>query len=237
MPTHREFSEVFGTNLSARSRTAKGVSDTSTSRQKKPLLKTGGALKAQVEENTERLIEEVWQNSRLAISPLNLELFANRWYDIINFELQDPEVYKKEHREIILRVPDSQLGRANPRFRLWNAEYTTLNLSPEEIPAAMDDFYRDFSARLNAARLNAASNREDGRQDSLLAHADHMIDSAIHPWLDGCGRWATALVMYASIAVVGFRLPRFGTREEHYANIGNLERHTDYFALCLNRET
>ena len=52
----QSFDSLFSANLRARSRTAKGVSDTGTSKKKKKLLLEGDALKIRVAQNTQALI-------------------------------------------------------------------------------------------------------------------------------------------------------------------------------------
>lgn len=156
------------------------------------------------------------------------------WYDIINHGLQDPDAYRREHERLEmeaerLRGKTGQPYRINRRYRVWNFSYGSLNLAPVELELAMDRFYTDLSRKIKMAKSGEISQAE------LLVYADHMIEPEIHPWADGCGRNATATVMWLSLLVPGWQLPVFGTRDEHYENIHNLESHTHYYQQCLDR--
>lgn len=233
-----EFASIFGENLEKRSRTAKGISDTSSSSKKKKLLKVGEELKAQVKENTDRLIRAIWVNGCFFATtkevPSNDEIkfLMERWDFIINQNLQDPDAYAEDYgrlsKEAVIQKDATGLNyRINKQYRTWSVTYTKLNLSPLELEFAMDKFYTEFSSKIALAKEKKIS------QANLLAYADLVIDGEIHPWADGCGRNATASVMWLSLLSSDFKLPVFGTREEHYANIHDLTEHTKYFEKCL----
>ncbi len=44
------------------------------------------------------------------------------------------------------------------------------------------------------------------------------------------------MVMWLSIAIPRFRLPVFGSQEEHYASMKELAKHTVYYDACFSRE-
>ncbi len=108
--------------------------------------------------------------------------------------------------------------------------YTKTRLEPLQLEFAMDHFYDELLLNIEAARKGVIS------QAGLMAYADHMIDGEIHPWADGCGRSATAAVMWLSMILPGGALPVFGERAEHYASIHDRAEHTKYFERCLARK-
>lgn len=210
---HFEFKKIFLANIQARSRTSKGVSDTSVSKSKKPLLKSGDELKAQVLENTENLISRVWSKSRLCeITPESVRKETNSWYDIIQKNLQPNDV---------------------GRYRTWPVKYSPLSPSPEIIEHALNEYYEVLSWMLTGIRRNSGE-LISGTQNGILAWIDRQMDAVIHPWADGCGRMATASVMWASVLHPRFRLPRFRDRDEHYRCIEKFSTHKEYFSRCLS---
>lgn len=235
--SYAEFKKIFSENLEKRSRTAKGVSDTSTSSGKKKLLKEGKELKKLVEENTLVLARSVWLRGSLlranaVVSGAEIRALMEAWDSVINFGLQDPDAYLPQYEKLCAEVAElnGKLGvlhKVNPRYRMWRVSYTKANLDPLQLEFAMEYFYKELSAKIISAK--------EGRlpQAELLAYADHMIDGEIHPWADGCGRSATAAVMWLSILSRDFILPVFGDRKEHYASIHDMAEHTKYFEKCL----
>jgi len=233
-----EFARIFRENIQKRSRTAKGVSDTSSSTGKRKLALEGEALVAQVDTNTTNLIDFVWELREAGLVfpyPRNIRFMKEGFHDIINCNLQLPDAYKKEHelleREaLVLSKKSGRKCRINHRYRVWSVSYTTKIIPPLELEFAMDAFYEELGRRIREAKKGRIS------QEELLAWVDHTIDEEIHPWLDGCGRNATAMIMWISIFVPGFRLPVFGeTKKEHYRRIRDLAGHTEYFRECLSR--
>lgn len=231
----KEFARVFRHNLHERSRTAKGVSDVSSSKSKKPLLKSGAELAEQVESNTSRLINLVWLAGSVKVfRALTLRKMMENWYDVVNYKLQDEDAYRDDYVKLVLqagglRLTDGRDWRVNRRYRTWNVGYTTRNIPPLELEFAMDKFYEDLVS------IVFDSNFADFSQARLLAFADLEIDGEIHPWADDCGRMSTAAVMWLSLLRPDFRLPVFGSRDEHYAHIRDLELQTDYYRKCLSR--
>ncbi|MEK7464177.1 MAG: hypothetical protein AAB617_00135 [Patescibacteria group bacterium] len=177
-----EFADIFKENLTRRSRTAKGISDTSSSSSKKPLLKSGEDLRRQVEENTLFLITNAWDRGQNQPSdPTAMRQMMELWYDIINKDLQNPDAYKETFSEL-----EAEAGRlsgetgkpwkVNHRYRTWTISYTSLNLKPIDLEFAMESFYRTLFEKIRRAESGQLSQAE------LLAFADHMIDGQIHPW-------------------------------------------------------
>ncbi|MBI5153571.1 MAG: hypothetical protein HZA36_03895 [Parcubacteria group bacterium] len=222
-------------NLTSRSRTARGISDTSTSKDKKKLLKEGADLKAQVRTNTKRLIQMIWRiRTIVPNTPTKIRILMECWYDCINDGLQDPTFYKERHKELETiaarrRELDGKNWRINRRYRVWSVSYTTFNPDPLELEFEMDTFYKALFKKILQTRWGTLEQAE------LLAFADLMIDGEIHPWADGCARNATATIMWLSLITSPSSplLPVFKSREEHYATIRDLGAHTRYFEQCL----
>lgn len=228
-----DFKAFFLENIARRSRTAGGVSDTSTSKHKQKLLKTGEELKIQVAKNTERLIESVWEHRNLnPTTPRRIRFIDTQWNIIINYELSPENAYAEEHAklECEARELEKKTGIKYPinrHFRVWDASYTTLGVPPVKLDAVMESFYTILARKIELYQKGLL------RQSELLAYADFVIDKAIHPWRDGCGRNATAMVMWLSLLSPNAVLPLFGPREKHHAAMKNISLHTLYFIACL----
>ena len=91
----------------------------------------------------------------------------------------------------------------------------------------------DAMMRFYEVVISFFEERELPSQAQLLAYVDHVVDQAIHPWADGCGRGSTALVMWISLLYGNF--PCFVDKATHYKNIKDIEAHTVYFQECLER--
>lgn len=242
--TYEQFLAVFRQNIERRSRSAKGTSDTSTSAKKRPLLLAGADLERQVARNTEQLAGSLWEYGKdfqlTRVTPLSLRGLFERWDGIINAHLIVPDAYAEEIA--ILAQEAEKLNKAehrngrnryviNPRYRVWEVSYTAFPAPPISLEFFMDAFYERLSADIHAQlafrKLSSAG---------ILAYADYMIDKAIHPWADGCGRNATAAVMWLALMLDTEYLPVFGSRAEHYEAIQTLETHTIYMQRCLQRK-
>lgn len=223
---YADFKAFFEENVARRSRTSKGISDISSSRVKQKLLKEGPDLEYQVKKNTDRLIDSVWEHRKLdPITPQRICFLDTWWNDIINFGLVPFGAYEEEYEEL-----EKEGYKMNRRYRVWTPEYTTFKLAPHEIESSMSSFYQSLYENIERARRGALC------QAGIIAYADFIVDSAIHPWVDGCGRSATALVMWLSLLVPGSRLPLFGARELHHKAIKDLSLHVAYVERCLTHE-
>jgi len=236
--TFKEFAQIFKDNIIKRSRTAKGTSETLVSEKKKKLLLSGKELRKQVEENTEKLIEDVWNSAQLLQgTPEGIQMRMESWNRIINHNLRSPDTYLEEYEKLCKEAKEVSkitgiFYSLNPEYRTWDVNYTAFRIPLLELDFAMDNFSHKLSSRLYKMCLSP-STRTLHKETQLLAYADHMIDGVIHPWIDGCGRNATAMVMWLSIIFPEFKLPVFRERNEHYASILDIEAHTRYFELCL----
>lgn len=241
------FERVFRLNVERRSRTAKGRDEGSkTSSKKKPLLLQGDALKAQVAANVERLISVVWRTSTDAAtandcSDASQKALCERFYDIVNEGLYGPEAYVDELRQLqdaAAKLEDA-FGRklpTNPRYRLWTPMYTYSQVSPLLLGSEVERFYGDLSGRLgDALALKGVEALTTEDVAELLAYIDVMQDGELHPWLDGCGRVATAHVMWVCNSL-GHVPPLFApTKDEHYADIRDPKAHARYYLECFKR--
>lgn len=234
------FSLIFKENIVRRSRTANGVGDVSGSLKKQKPQQEGRDLIQQVERNTENLIRFTWDNAGITIpKPLEIKTVFENCYDIINENLQDQNVYQEERRKLVvlaknLRQETGLFCLVNCRYRTWRLNYVSLGLTPLEIDQAMDFLYKNLAIKMVMLKSGSLS------LAGFLAWTDYMIDKAIHPWIDGCGRHATAMVMWFSLLAQrqgwNYRLPIFGARDEHYKTIQNFASHINYFEKCLKKE-
>ncbi len=228
--TEEAFQEALSNNVRARSRTAKGSSNTGVSGLKLPLLKTGNDMVFQLEMNLKKVGRNAWylsQSQTSAITPIFLKNLFERWVYILNYQLVDHVGYQD------LREKDPYLRFVDKYYRLWPVNYSGENPIPQEIAGRMNAFVAFLSERIRPLSYTYM----DKELAKLLAFADRELDFLIHPWLDGCGRFATVLVMWlAARAAETHPLPRFGERTEHYTTIKTEEAHEKYMLECLTRK-
>lgn len=241
----QRFAQIFRMNILRRSRTRSGRDEgAKTSLKKKPLLLSGEDLKKKVGENTEKLITDV---ASLpvddGISPSILRKMAPCWFQITVDGLYDFSAYEEEFKALQDKAErfGQSLGEkieVSRNYRLWTSKYTTAGIPPLWIQKFMDEFYFHLSFRMNMVRhvlkeRNTSAFSEWAAQ--IMAYADLMMDGEIHPWIDGCSRISTALVMYIA-RYLEAPLPLFSpNREEHYASITDIGAHTDYFRRAIER--
>lgn len=241
------FARIFRLNVQRRSRTAQGQDKGSeTSKSKKPLLLSGDALKARVAENTERMIENVVEQSYRSLTDRisddvhveasDLRLSSEKWFDIANDGLYGPDSYREEFRKLeedaaLLARSMGLECRLNRRYRLWTPEYTSIKVPPILLERYMDDFYDALEELL----WSAAQAPDPEAAARVMAYADLMMDGELHPWMDACGRVSTALCMWIS-AYLDVSPPLFApTKKEHYASIRDIDLHTKYFREAMHR--
>jgi hypothetical protein len=221
-----EFLALFTENTKKRSRTSKGVGHTAISPKKKGPLKTGDDLIRQVHENTSVLAEKVWAQGFMLVSPFSdLRFVVNAWFDCVQKDILD-----KDTNHGTNTTKFDFVCPINPRYRTWEVNYASPEQSPSPVHLEiwMEAYYAELVKR--AVNTNGTSVRSVAE---LLAWADREMDLVIHPWYDGCSRISTSLVMWLALRVSEVGLPRFGTRDEHYAAIMTKEKHTEYFVKCL----
>ena len=246
------FRAIFRENVRRRSRTAKGQDKGSeTSKSKKPLLLQGDALAAKVAENAELLIDDVLANANPDFggdgAAAWLRTRCERWFDVANDGLYGPGAYESEFAALAadaarLASPLGMTVAVNPRYRLWTPGYTTLKIPPVLLEFAMDEFYARLG--LFARYVSEGEMTRHARTAMvarMMAWADLMMDGEIHPWMDGCGRVSTALVMWIAAtahARVGIppAPPLFAeTKDAHYAAIRDYDGHAAYYEIALDR--
>lgn len=242
------FARIFRLNVQRRSRTAQGQDKGSeTSKSKKPLLLSGEALKARVAANTERMIDDVVASFEVTrameedardavVDAVHLRALSERWFDIANGGLYGPDSYGEEFRKLeedaaLLARSMGGEYRLNRRYRLWTPEYTSLKVPPILLEKYMDDFYEVLDEHL----WSAAQAPGPEAAARVMAYADLMMDGELHPWMDACGRVSTALVMWIS-AYLDVSPPLFApTKQEHYADIRDIDLHAKYFMEAMRR--
>jgi hypothetical protein len=222
-----QFRGTFLANIRLRSRTAKGKVNTGISTLKLPLLVDGEELQAQLQLNllkTARLLYSAIAMEH-QIGPDQCKHMFNVWFDRLQEGLIDTWGYKQKREELGLPF-------FNLRYRIWDVNYDPTCPKPTEIEHQMDNFCIELAARMQSTAILTDRKAFAG----LLAFADRELDRIIHPWLDGCGRFATAVVMWLAARVPDMPYPVFGQRDEHYAAMKTEESHTEYFMRCLSHE-
>lgn len=232
------FADIFRLNIARRSRTAKGQDKGGeTSSHKMPLLLQGEALAAMVAANTEALIADVLESRggpADSMRPRWLRASCERWFDIVSAGTLDLAAYEPQFAR--LEGDAAKLSpilgvecRVNRRYRVWTPGYTTSKIEPVLIEHFMDDLYLDLSLQL------AIAPGSERMAAMLMARADCAMDGEVHPWIDGCSRVSTALVMWIS-AYMDVTPPLFApTKAEHYETIRDIEAHAEYFMRCFDR--
>lgn len=220
------FRDIFLENVRLRSRTVKGDIHTNVSALKLPLLLKGRELQEQLDVNLRRTAEILHDGvlQQGDISPAWCKNVFDVWFDQLQDGLLDVSGYDRERN--VLGLPSF-----NPRYRIWEVNYDPKSPKPEKIGECMQSFREQLVGKMSLVAVSP--NKETVAP--LLAFVDRELDRVIHPWLDGCGRFATSAVMWVSARMFGVGLPKFGTREEHYKAISTIETHTDYFLRCLSR--
>lgn len=244
-PQKDRFVQIFRENIKRRSRTAKGKDDgAKTSSGKKQLLFSGEELEKKAKENAENLIAGVAACPIEEIRPSKLRSLTNAWFGLATDGLCDFSAYEEDFRA--LQAAAGRFGRSlghaievSKNYRLWTPKYTTANIPPLWLQKFMDEFYFELSFRMRVMRdIRAAKKSSNGASEQaaqIMAYADLMMDGEIHPWIDGCSRVSTALVMYIA-RYLDAPLPLFSPgREEHYASITDIGAHTEYFRRALER--
>jgi len=168
---YADFKAFFEENVSRRSRTSKGVSDTSSSRVKQKLLKEGSDLEEQVKKNTARLIDSVWEHRKPdPITPKRIRFLDEWWNDIVNFGLMPIGAYDKEYKDIEKEAEHNGIEyKMNRRYRVWTPGYTAFKLAPREIESSMNSFYQSLHENIERARSGVLC------QAGLLAYADFIL--------------------------------------------------------------
>lgn len=232
------FRQIFRQNFIRRSRTAHGRDDNVDGPLKKPLLVNGNRLRAAAMRNCAGMTEDVLDTPRPKIWQADfLRKRCERWFDLANGGIYGPEWYEEEFAALtedaalIERVRGVPVS-VNRRYRIWTPEHTLMKVPPLLLEDQMDIFYHRLAELLRRAESNYPS-----WIDTLeaMAYADIMIDGELRPWLDGCGRVATALVMWIA-RTLGAPLPLFAANKEvHRMTYRHLDKHRLYLLECVRR--
>jgi hypothetical protein len=234
----QRFLTVFKLNYVRRSRTAHGRDENIGGPLKKPLMIVGEELKLAAMRNCMLLAADVMATPKPPVWHADvIRRHCERWFDIANDGIYGPDWYEEEHEAlaadaaVIERVRGATV-RINPRYRIWTPEHTLMKVPPLLLEEQMEIFYGRLAEL--AAR---AEDRFPSWNDTVeaMAYADLMTDGELRPWLDGCGRVATALVVWLARAL-GAPLPLFSqSKEVHKMTMRDLDKHRLYFLECIRR--
>lgn len=223
--TYELFKQALLYNLEQKSSTSKGQGSTHVSPLKLPLLLSGQLLQVTTVINAENVCGTIWDD---VDSLSNFSKFASwyafsKWFDELQSGLIAYEGYKLKRQELGIMSQDR-------RYRIWEVKYHPNNPKPGKIHDRLLAYHKELENRIAHFKITG------GESDlvKLLAWADREFDFMIHPYLDGCGRMATAIVMWLA---AGFSpvLPRFAPKKEHYAAMQNELTYNEYMAKCLEQ--
>jgi hypothetical protein len=171
------------------SRTFQGISDTSVSALKEPLLHAGQELTRKVAENFRATVISLLQSSH------NLAIIKSE-----DAEALLVNTYFSVNKDLL------QEGR--PIYRTWESkveQHTPL----ARLETETQDFYREFSERFNARSQNPIS---------FAAWIEQRLNGQLHCFSDGCGRVSRALACFVLIES-DISYPRFESREQFFEQI------------------
>ncbi len=232
------FLTIFQLNYARRSRTAHGRDENLGGPLKKSLMIGGEQLKLAAMRNCRELAKDVLATPlRATWNAATIRGLCERWFDITNEGIYSVDWYEEEHAALskdalLIERARGHAVRINPRYRIWTPEHTLMKVPPLLLEEQMDFFY----TRL-AELVRRAEERFPSWNDTIeaIAYADLMTDGELRPWLDGCGRIATALVMWIA-RVLGAPLPLFATSKEvHKMSIRDIDKHRLYFLESIRR--
>jgi hypothetical protein len=197
------------------SRTRRGVSDTSASEQKRPLLLAGEALRRQSADNERRVIQWIMETRN---EPAPADSTAVR--------------------QLLFTVADLTNVALLPagRLRTWEIPYPrnpveddgyrpipSRRIPPDELVAAIEDFSHSVHSRWPELATNPVP---------LAAWVEwHLNPGPLHPFYDGCGRVSRSFS--ALLLVRASRLPPlYQDRDEYFAHA---EQGPTLFAAYFNQ--
>lgn len=222
---YQEFLDTLLFNVKQRSRTASGKSTTNVSTVKLPLLLNGELLEAKVQENLRTVAPIVWETDGFKVSSKELRRLFDDWFDVIQDGLIDYGGYAPKREELQKKWAE-ELDRPiklNPRYRIWEVHYDLVRVKPYFIDVHLNEFIDYIGAAWGTPICN-----DHEVYVRHLAFLDRELDRIIHPWLDGCGRFATILIMWVA-KHTDLPYPRLKGHSEHYANMTFLDTHKHYF--------
>jgi hypothetical protein len=181
------------------SRTRGGVSDTSASEEKHPLLLNGEALRRQAAENERRVAQWI-MDTRSDPPPADPAAVRQQLFvlaDLTNTGLLPAGRLRTWEVPYPLRLPDDDGHQPSPNRRI----------PPAELPGAIDAFCGTIHRRWGEL---------SGDPAPLAAWAEwHLNPGPLHPFYDGCGRvsrsFAAMLLVRASSLP-----PLYGSRETYF---------------------
>lgn len=222
--------EQFLGNCGKRSRTLRGLNETGVSPKKAKLLLSGDDLAARARRNLEAVGAQIFADAGIELTKESLLAMMGGWFDIMSEGLENSLAHAVEYQKLVRQ--GKQVGEnfyLSERYRTWEVNY-----SPDA-PAAL---YVGRAMQVYADKLafKVGELRVSGDVEALaraMAWADRTMDQVIHPWRDGCGRMATALVMWLGCQRSPRQYPVFTTRDEHYAAMKEVSTFEQYYLRCL----
>lgn len=211
-PSLEHFQQIFLANMRTKSNTVR-TQEVHRAHDDKPTYRLAGeALRLELDQRVLEVAADVYMSMRSNWNPHMIAQRVERWHRSMTEEL-----YAEQHDEIA--------------YRTWPLEYNPQATPSDDIKGDLAFFYNFLSDRSFTMEHYRIPTSLPGH----LAWIDREFDRVIHPFADGCGRIATSLVMWFSLAHGGGILPRFTSREEHYASIDSIDAHTNYYARILRQ--
>jgi SPP1 gp7 family putative phage head morphogenesis protein len=176
-------------NLQRSSRTARGVSDTSSSKDKPTLVTEGADLAARTHDNFVRAAQLVWESREAQLdTPRRVEAFITHLAEIVSDGLlpEDASLWRQHET-------DPKFGQTPVRY-----------LRP-----ALRNFYADFAQRLSDPSDDPIA---------TAAWVERVFDGKIHGLADGSGR-TTKLLSALVLARAGLPQPTYPDRQTYYREI------------------
>ena len=209
-PLFQSFQQSFSENIETMSRSAKGVSDTSVSKDKEKLDLEGEELANQVKENISGLARYIWENKLKQFKTVDdIRKLVNDIADLANNKLSEK------------RAPNA--------FRSHEVPYGR-KILPNEIEGEMEIFYGALLEKINNAD-NGSLNFKD-----LAKWIELEINRNIHPYADGCGKIANSLSAFF-LARYNNSLPHYVSRKDYYAAMNQGEEaFGEYYQQTFNKE-
>ncbi|MEA3249051.1 MAG: hypothetical protein U9Q03_01690 [Patescibacteria group bacterium] len=225
------FRQIFMMNVMHRSRTLHGADENLDRPFKKQLELSGRPLMSVARRNCKALVDDVLSTPRPdEWGPVVFRQHCERWFDLVNRRINGPQWYRQEFGRLQRQATyygrvQGRAANVNPRYRIWTPAHTVTQVHPLLLEDQMDIFY----GRLADLMVQAEEHHPSWHHAiEAMAYADLMIDGELRPWIDGCGRIATALVMWVA-RMLGVPQPLFAENKEvHRMTYRDMDDHIQY---------
>ncbi len=209
-PLFRSFQQSFSENMETMSRSAKGISDTSVSKDKEKLDLEGEELANQVKENISGLARYIWENKLKQFKTVDdIRKLVNDIADLANNKLSEK------------RAPNA--------FRSHEVPYGR-KVHPDEVEKEMETFYSNLLEKINEADRGGLDPK------NLAKWIELELNKNIHPYADGCGKIATGISTFF-LARYNNSLPHYDSRDDYYGAMNEGEEvFNEYYQQIFNKE-